>query len=202
MKFLFSHREMKDLVKAWLAISIAFALLYSVDISRVSIFSGGLPLFSFSQFFLFFAISLFTVGIGFLLHELAHKIVAQKYGARAEFHSFDGMLLLAIGMSFFGFLLAAPGAVFIHGRLSRGQNGKVSVAGPLTNILLAIIFLLFILVFSNNLFFRFGFSINAWLALFNMIPFMPFDGAKVWQWSKGAYFSAVALALALVLMSF
>ncbi len=202
MKFLFSHREIKDLLKAWLAISIAFALLYSVDISRVSIFSRGLPLFSFSQFFLFFAISLFTVGIGFLLHELAHKIVAQKYGARAEFHSFDGMLLLAMGMSFFGFLLAAPGAVFIHGKLSRSENGKVSVAGPLTNILLAIIFLLFILVFSNNLFFRFGFNINAWLALFNMIPFMPFDGGKVIAWSKPVYFAVVAVSVLLVIASF
>lgn len=198
----FSPREMKDLLKAWLAIAAAFALLYSVDLSRVSIFSGGLPFFSFSQFLLFFAISLFTVGVGFLFHELAHKIVAQKYGARAEFHSFDFMLILALVMSLFGFLLAAPGAVFIQGRLSRRQHGIVSAAGPLTNIVLAILFLLFIQVFGNNLFFRFGFSINAWLALFNMIPFIPFDGAKVLAWNKIAYFSAVALSLMLVLAGF
>ncbi len=198
----FSSREMKDLAKAWLAISAAFAFLYSVDLSRVSIFSGGLPFFSFSQFILFFLISLFTVGTGFLLHELAHKIVAQKYHARAEFHSFDFMLILALVMSLFGFLLAAPGAVFIQGRLSRRQNGLVSVAGPLVNIVLAALFLLLTLLFGNALFLRFGFTINAWLALFNMIPFMPFDGAKVWQWSKGAYFTTVVLALIFVLMGF
>lgn len=201
MKFRFSHREIKDLLKAWIAISLAFALLYSFDGSGFSIFSPS-PVFSLSQFFLFFGISLFTAGIGFLLHELAHKIVAQKYGAKAEFHSFDGMLLLAIGMSFFGFLLAAPGAVFIRGRLSRNEHGKVSVVGPLTNIVLAIIFLLIILIFGNNLFSRFGFTINAWLALFNMIPFMPFDGGKVIAWSKFVYFAVVAVSALLVIASF
>ncbi len=194
----FSHREIKDLLKAWIAISLAFALLYSFQGTRFSIFAPS-SVFSLSQFSLFFAISLFTAGIGFLLHELAHKIVAQKYGAKAEFHSFDGMLLLALFMSFFGFLFAAPGAVFIHKRLSRGQNGKVSAAGPLTNIALAVFFLLFSLVFGNSLFLRFGLSINAWLALFNMLPFLPFDGGKVWQWSRGIWLGVVVVALALVI---
>jgi len=40
-------------------------------------------------------ISLFTLGIGFLLHELAHKFVAQRYGCFAEFRSFDGVEITA-----------------------------------------------------------------------------------------------------------
>ena len=44
--------------------------------------------------------SLFTAGLGFLLHEMGHKIAAQHYGCEAEFRSDDSMLYLAVGMAF------------------------------------------------------------------------------------------------------
>ncbi len=191
----FTGREIKDLLQAWIALAFAFAILYSFNIADVKAFS-------FSQFLLFFGISLFTAGTGFLLHELAHKIVAQRYGSRAEFYAFPRMLLLAIGMSFLGFLFAAPGAVFIRGKMSRSQHGKVAVAGPLVNIILASLFLVLRFVYSNALLLSFGLSINAWLGLFNMIPAMPFDGAKVWQWNKAVYFFVVGISLLLVWGSF
>ena len=90
-----------------------------------------------------FLISLFTAGIGFLLHELAHKFVAQYYGCEAEFRSMDQMLYFAVGLSLFvGILFAAPGAVMIAGGVTRKENGIISVAGPLTNYVLAGIFYL------------------------------------------------------------
>ena len=88
-----SEREIRDLIKAWVAISIAFAMVMK-----------GFANLNFYQAFVVAAI---TVGTGFLLHEMGHKIVAQRYGCFAEFRSFDKMLLLAILMSFFGFVLAA-----------------------------------------------------------------------------------------------
>ena len=39
-----------------------------------------------------------------------------------------------------GIAFAAPGAVYIHGNyISREQNGKISLAGPATNIILRVV---------------------------------------------------------------
>lgn len=185
-----SETELKDLLKAWIAISIAFAIILSG-----SVFSA--------DFYAKFIIASLTVGIGFLLHEMGHKLVAQKYGCFAEFRSFDTMLILAIAMSFFGFVFAAPGAVMISGRVNKAKNGKISAAGPLVNLALASVFLALAFAKLPALFkvvVFYGFVINSWLALFNMMPFWLFDGHKILKWSKLAYGSIVIVALVFMLL--
>jgi len=98
-------------------------------------------------------------------------------------------------MSFFGFIFAAPGAVVIHGHTSPARMGKIAVAGPLVNYLLAIGFLL--VAWINpvellSLLFTYGAAINAFLGLFNMIPVAMFDGKKIIKWSKLNYGLMVA----------
>ena len=185
-----SETELKDLLKAWIAISIAFAVLLSKSV------------FSY-DFYTKFIIASLTVGTGFLFHEIGHKIAAQKYGCFAEFRSFDSMLLIAIAMSFFGFIFAAPGAVMISGRVSKAKNGIISAAGPVVNLFLALAFLALFFVSLPNLFkimAYYGFVINSWLALFNMIPFWLFDGQKILKWNRIAYAVIAAMALALMLI--
>ncbi|MBI2659164.1 metalloprotease [Candidatus Woesearchaeota archaeon] len=185
-----SEAEIKDIIKAWAAISIAFAIVLSK------------PVFS-PDFYGKFVIASLTVGIGFLFHEMGHKIVAQRYGCFAEFRSFDNMLILAVAMSFFGFIFAAPGAVMIKGRISKTRSGRISAAGPVVNIALSMLFLALVFIqLPNSLkpLAYYGFLINSWLALFNMIPFWLFDGYKILKWSKTAYGSIAAVALALMLL--
>ena len=182
-----SEAEIRDLIKAWIAVSIAFSMIMR-----------GLAGLSFYQVFIVAAI---TVGTGFLLHELGHKLVAQRYGCFAEFRSFDQMLLLAIIMSFFGFVFAAPGAVMISGPVGTRRNGIISAAGPVVNILLALFFLLLLFVSYGSfmaIISFYGLFINSWLALFNMIPVWNFDGAKVLRWNKKVYGIIVAIALFLM----
>jgi len=192
MKFILKKRELFDLFKSWLAISIAFGILSMYVFSSLGALNG---------FFVAFFVSLITAGLGFVVHELAHKFVAQKFYCNAEFKSNDFMLLFAILMSFGGFIFAAPGAVEINGAINRKQSGLISFAGPFSNFLLALLFLPgFFLVsgFFFKFFFFQGFFINSWLGLFNMIPFGPFDGKKIFGWNKFAYLFLVICLLIMV----
>jgi len=195
-----SNKELKDLLVAWLFVSFAFAIARTVGngITFASFFS--------IEFIVFILISALTVGLAFLLHELAHKIVAQRYKCWAEFRADITMLSLGVLMSFLGVVFVAPGAVMIFGNIDYRQNGKVSMAGPLTNIILAILMLpLLFMNFSSNLVNNIidsGYLINAWLALFNMIPFWNFDGAKIYAWNRKIFYSMIIAAAFLIFFYF
>ncbi|MBI4017902.1 MAG: site-2 protease family protein [Candidatus Aenigmarchaeota archaeon] len=155
-----------------------------------------------------FGISFFVVGLGFIMHELAHRTVARRYGAAAVYRAYPFGLMLALIMSVAtggGFVFAAPGAVQIsahkHGRWHQQlmeirveEYGVISFVGPLTNIILAVVFL-----GLNALthFWLFGLAahVNATLALFNMIPIKPFDGAKVLLWDRKVWLGGFVVAL-------
>jgi Zn-dependent protease len=47
-----------------------------------------------------------------------------------------------------------------------------------------------------------GFSINGWLALFNLIPFGVLDGAKILQWNGIVWLVTAIIAGVMVFMSF
>ena len=111
-----------------------------------------------------------------------------------------------------------PGAVYIHGNnISREQNGKISIAGPLVNIVLALIFLGLTpyinynatdvsgFIISNIIYF--GFFINSYLAALNLIPISILDGAKVFRWNPLIWgitflFSVILVLKALNIINF
>lgn len=195
MSLFTSPAELKDMLKAWLIISLAFAIVLSGG------FTGILSL----KFLLQLVIALLAVGSGFLFHELGHKLLAQRYGFFAEFKAFDNMLFIALIMSLFGFVFAAPGAVMIHGSLSKKQNGKISLAGPLINLILAAIFLSMFFLVSIDLLRVIlfpAFIINSWLALFNMIPVWNFDGSKILEWNKIIYTITIIISIVFVAFGF
>ncbi|MBI5391687.1 hypothetical protein HZB00_01665 [Candidatus Woesearchaeota archaeon] len=182
-----SNIEITDLLKAWIAVSIAFGIVFGKN--------------QFGSYLNSFILAAVVVGSGFLLHELGHKIIAQRYHYFAEFRAFNEMLFLAIIMSFFGFVFAAPGAVMIQtDQVNRKRNGKISAAGPLVNIFLAGAFIIVLLLSSGflNTLAQYGIRINGWLALFNLIPVWNFDGAKVWRWNKLIWVSMVIVAAVIV----
>jgi Zn-dependent protease len=181
-----------EFLKAWAGTSLAFG-----------IFISGGDIFR-AEFLLNLLIAAATCGLGFVLHELAHRVVARNYGAEAHFFSNDQMLVISVLASFF-FFIAAPGAVWHRGYLTPTQIGLVAIAGPVTNLTLALVFFTVLMSASIGMipagwlwFLWIGYYINAWLGLFNMIPVTPFDGGKVFQWNKVVYGITAAIALFMV----
>jgi len=183
----FSKYEKKQIIESIGFLTIAFTLALSNGLSVVlekpNVFIGKLPL------------AFAAVMTGFLLHELAHKWMAQQYGCWAEYRGNRNGLYFALLMSTFGFLLAAPGAVMVSGRITDRQNGIIAAVGPITNIIIALVaFPIYILTAGLDGLLsligeltRFLVIINLILAGFNMIPIQPLDGSKIIFWDKRAY---------------
>ena len=129
--------------------------------------------------------SMYVAAPAVILHEMAHKFVAIAYGINAEFFASYfglglGVLLKAIGSPI---LILVPGYVSISGA-TINQSGIIAFVGPLTNLLLWVIatYLLTTKIrFSKKQLTLLFYTkkINIILFFFNMIPFGPFDGAKV-----------------------
>ena len=186
-------RERRDLLIAWLAISIAFTLIFV---------RGGTDIFG---LIFFFALSLITVGVAFVLHELAHKFAAMRYGYWAEFQKDNMMLLVAVVMAALaGIVFAAPGATYVYGNVTRTENGKISAAGPITNLVLCIPFAA-LMLFGGGLIGivgLVGLRVNAMIATFNMLPISILDGRKVLAWNPAAFALLMAASVGALIWSF
>ncbi len=133
-----------------------------------------------------FKFSLLVTAPAIVLHELAHKFVAIAYGVSATFKMFP----LGLGIGVFlrminsPFLLVAPGYVEIPHVTSDFAYRLIAFAGPGMNLLIWIVSAI-LLKKLNNLnrtqmaVLQMTKLINMILFFFNMIPFGPFDGAKV-----------------------
>ena len=195
-KMSFSKYEKEQLTESIGILTVAFTLALSDGLAPVmndpGILLNTLPL------------AFGAVMTGFLLHELAHKWMAQQYGCWAEYRGNRNGLLFALLMSSFGFLLAAPGAVMVSGRITERQNGIIAAVGPISNIIIALTAFP-IYIFTVGLespvsligeLARFIVIINLILGGFNMIPIQPLDGSKIIVWSKYAYFGIIAAIFA------
>jgi Zn-dependent protease len=206
----FTAREVRDILISMFVIAVIFAYL----LSRGILSSNGTEEFL-NNFIVLIPALLVSVGLGFVLHELAHKFVAVRYGFYAEFRMWLEGLIFALFTAFaLGFVFVAPGAVYIHGnQISKEQNGKISIAGPLVNIVLAIIFLSMIPFIPHNpnpdiwgfefqVIVTYGFIINSILAAFNLIPLGIFDGAKILRWNPAIWALTFLVAVILAVKAY
>jgi Zn-dependent protease len=184
----FTAREIRDILISLFVISLAFAYIFS-----------GRDLNTTISLFKYMVV---VVGFGFVLHELAHKFTAIRYGYWAEYKMWSQGLILALITAYFGFVFAAPGAVYIHGyNIKPSENGKISLAGPVTNIVLAVLFLMLMPLASQHGILNIailGATINSFLAVFNLIPLVVLDGAKVFKWNPLVWIATMVLSLILL----
>ena len=197
--FKFTASEVRDLIIAFIVISLCFAIVNG----------GRNP----DAVLSILPIVMVGVGAGFILHELGHKFVSMKYGYWAEFKLWPQGLIFALITSFFGFVFAAPGAVYTYANYMTDEiNGKISIAGPVVNIVLALVFLaIATAVYPTALYSEtyalvfiicaVGYSINSFLAVFNLLPIGNLDGSKVLAWNFGIWIVTIAIAGILTLLS-
>ncbi|MFZ3148518.1 MAG: M50 family metallopeptidase [Methanothrix sp.] len=184
-----SSIELKDLLLSLVALVFAFSVL--MNGKRLP---GG-------QTILIITVG---VGTGFLLHEMAHKFVALHFGYYAEYRANRMGLLLAVAAAFAGFIFAAPGAVMISKpdapqefymqdsfgqeelkRETKKETLWISLAGPMTNIVLTAFFFMTLMFAPSSgtaaQAANFALFINLTLAAFNLLPFGPLDGKKIFD---------------------
>ena len=163
--FKFTSNEVRDLIISFFVISLSFSILYTGR--------------DFSAMYFILPIVMVGVGLGFILHELGHKFSAMHFGYWSEYQLWPVGLIIALASS--------------------------SIAGPIVNIVLAIVFLLIATVVYPMAFFNptmqiiflvcsLGFTINSYLATFNLIPIWNLDGSKVLRWNGLIWIVTIAIS--------
>ena len=193
-------KELKDLGISALLLALAFGIALS---------GGFRAFFEPRSLIIVSLMAVVGISLGFVLHEMGHRFVARRFGCSAEYVMWPIGLILALVCSLFGFVFAAPGAVMIHPRsdmwgratITGRETGLISIAGPVMNVCLAVVFILLNMAYPTLLF-SLGAWINTWLAIFNLIPFGPLDGAKILRWDKRAWSAAIAIGIGLLAMQY
>jgi Zn-dependent protease len=204
----FSKVEIVHIAISILVLALAFTLVYASRNNRFIMTAferASADVFGSATwaFLILFIACIGLVFISFFLHEMGHKFVAQKNGLWSEYRMFPLGLGLTLLISFTGFLFAAPGAVMIAGPMDDRTNGKISIAGPIVNIIFSAVGFAGCMLLNGDIlvvpFFLLA-SLNASLALFNLIPVPPLDGSKILGWNVVVWIAAVAVAAAEFLM--
>jgi Zn-dependent protease len=188
----FSPKELKHLI-------IAALLVIAVGLLSV-LYTGTSP-----QAGLTISVIAFTaiLTLSFFIHEMAHKITAQRRGLWSEFRLTIWGSVMTLIFAFLPIKFISPGAVMIAGATGRKEIGEVSIAGPITNIMLSLV--LFGTAFVSGPYFPiflFGGFFNAYIASFNLIPFGILDGHKIFEWNKIIWGLAFATSAALTVIGY
>ena len=192
-KFGFSTIEARDLV-------ISALLVSGVGLSML-----GSGLFVRPPGLVIILVLAFTAS--FLIHEMAHKVTAQRYGLWAEFRlTLWGALITLVSIISPFFKIISPGAVMIAGVADKDTIGKTAISGPFTNMIICVGTLALTFIVPNNypLFevVSFAAAFNAFIAALNLLPFGMFDGWKVFQWNKLVWALAFISSIAFTVETF
>jgi len=186
------RNETIDLILSWLVLSVVF----SIDSLMMR------------QELTALLYSAVAVGTAFVVHEVAHREVARRYGLIARYRAWYLGLAIALAIALITsrlgrpLVFAAPGAVIIYGYYGfRDLKAELRIAeaGPLSNIVLAIIAWVIlkasILTGIPYLTLYYVATVNSWIALFNLLPILPLDGFKIFRASPIEWITMLLLSV-------
>ncbi|NWF96283.1 MAG: hypothetical protein HXY34_09075 [Candidatus Thorarchaeota archaeon] len=206
----FSQTEVRDL-----SISLVLVALVAISVMGqvpIGVINGFILLAYFASVgLLWIPLAIVAVFLlSFIAHELAHKFAAQHYGMWSEFRMTPQGYYLSLLAILTAFPIFGTGAVMTGGAGDRDQYAKSTLAGPLTNLLIAVAMISLGLVlglasgvpFGVLLILRYAAQLNSFIGLFNMIPFPPFDGGTVLRWNKSTWIVLVVSLLIAIVLSY
>lgn len=188
----FSITELKHLtIAALLVIAVGLLSALYIGASPQAVFTTSAVAFT----------AILT--LSFFIHEIAHKITAQRRGLWSEFRLTIWGAALTLIFAFLPIKLISPGAVMIAGAAEKKEIGRISIAGPITNIALSTVFLGTASVPSPySPILLFGGFFNAYMASFNLVPFGMLDGLKIFNWNKIIWGLVFATSAALTVIGY
>lgn len=198
----FSGREIAHLLIASVVLTLGMSLVLGGRPGEVLEFRTDLDV---AKLLALLPLAAIAVVPAFILHELAHKVLAQRRDMFAEFQAnLPGLGVGIVATFLLKFLLMVPGVVQIYGDADRRDAGIISIVGPGVNLIIGYLALGVGLLFAPHVrvgdigsagvgdYFQLVAYLNAILAAFNMLPFGPLDGRKVFRWSV-VWFAAMWL---------
>lgn len=196
--FYFSPKELKHIgIAALLIIGIGFSIGVYGNLS-----GNFYPQWSLDMMAVFAVL----MTASFLIHEIAHKVMAQKRGLWAEFRLTMWGAVLTLASVFLPFKMITPGAMMIAGSPDKDGIVKISVAGPITNILFSTVLLALAFTLPipgvYAIVLLFTAYINSFMAVFNLIPFGVLDGYKIFSMNKAMWAAVFIPSLLLTLFNY
>ena len=175
---MFDEKEIFDIVISTIVLSFAF-YFYLHNFSFIAV--------------------LLIVFTSFVLHELGHKFVAILFGCESRYEISYPLLITSFIIAYLSnwkIIFAAPGAVVSYkSGMSEREEGLISLAGPMMNVLVAIICLYLMYHTSYLSFLQTLGLFNCFVAFFNMLPFSVLDGKKVYDWNKNVWILTMVIII-------
>lgn len=135
------------------------------------------------------SLTLLIVVAGFtaVVHEIAHRYMAYRYKAKAEYKFWDAGVVALVITSLIGQPFATPARTIVDeaDKLESKARGYIYLSGPLASVLLALAFLgLFVYGGGLSSIGKDGFKICMMACVYQMMPIAPMEGRLVFGWSK------------------
>ena len=199
--FVLESHDVQWLMLSVLIMGLIVAIGYEMEQLNLMLWAGNL------------VSVILIIALAVIVRETAHKIMGLSYGWNVEFIPwFYGLIagLLVAVLTFGKIPFLAYSGIKIHmledqrlGRFRYGISyfnlGIISLAAPMANLALAIIFKILMFLPNNTLIYE-AMKINLLFALWNLLPIPPLDGANVMYANRGLWLFTFGMTVCITLL--